>query len=83
LRRSEPAIDAHQHFWRVSRGDYGWMSPNLAVLYRDYGPEDLQPLLDRHGIGRTILVQAAPTEAETAFMLDTARRAPFVAGVVG
>jgi L-fuconolactonase len=76
-------IDAHQHFWRISRGDYFWMSPDVEVLYRDYGPEHLQPLLARHGIDRTILVQAAPTVAETEFMLETAEAAPFVAGIVG
>ncbi len=76
-------IDAHQHFWRVSRGDYSWMSPDVEVLYRDYSPEDLQPLLARHGIDRTILVQAAPSIAETEFMLQTAEEASFVAGVVG
>ncbi|PVE25146.1 amidohydrolase [Microvirga sp. KLBC 81] len=76
-------IDSHQHFWRVSRGDYFWMSPDVEVLYRDYGPEDLQPLLARHDIDRTILVQAAPSVAETEFMLEIAEAAPFVAGVVG
>lgn len=59
------------------------MNPDVEVLYRDYGPEDLQPLLTRHGIDRTILVQAAPTVAETEFMLEVAEAAAFVAGVVG
>jgi len=76
-------IDSHQHFWRVSRGDYFWMTPEMKVLYRDYGPDDLEPMLARHGIGRTILVQAAQTVEETEFILETARAAPFVAGVVG
>lgn len=76
-------IDSHQHFWRISRGDYSWMSPDLKLLYRDFGPEDLQPLLANHGIDRTILVQAAQTVAETEFMLQLAMTAPFVAGVVG
>jgi len=76
-------IDAHQHFWRVSRGDYSWMRPDVEVLYRDYSPDHLQPLLALHGIHRTILVQAAPSLAETEFMLQTAETAPFVAGVVG
>ncbi len=76
-------IDSHQHFWRLSRGDYGWLGPELTPLYRDFGPEDLRPLLDRHGIERSILVQAAPTVAETEFMLETAEAALFVAGVVG
>ena len=76
-------IDAHQHFWRLSRNDYGWLTPSTGTIYRDYGPEDLRPLLDRHGIASTILVQAAPTEAETRFLLDIATRTTWVAGVVG
>lgn len=76
-------IDSHQHFWQVSRGDYHWMSPDVAALYRDYGPDDLAPLLARHGIERTILVQAAQTVAETRFLLAIADATPFVAGVVG
>jgi L-fucono-1,5-lactonase len=76
-------IDAHQHFWRLDRGDYGWLTPALGAIYRDFEPDDLAPLLARHGLERTILVQAAPTLAETAFLLDIARRTSFVAGVVG
>jgi L-fuconolactonase len=76
-------IDAHQHFWQIARGDYGWLTPALGPIHRDFTPDDLAPLLARHGIDRTILVQAAPTEAETRFLLDTAARTAFVAGVVG
>jgi L-fuconolactonase len=76
-------IDSHQHFWKVSRGDYPWMMPDVPVLYRDYGPEDLKPCLARQQIDRTILVQAAPTVAETDFLLELAQRESFVAGVVG
>lgn len=76
-------IDAHQHFWNLARGDYGWLTPALGAIHRDFGPDDLEPLLARHGICRTILVQAAPTEAETAYLLDLAASTPFVAGVVG
>jgi L-fuconolactonase len=76
-------IDAHQHFWRIARGDYGWLTPHLSTLYRDFEPVDLAPLLARHRIERTILVQAAPTLDETRFLLDIARATPFVAGVVG
>src|SRR3712207_1049113 len=76
-------IDSHQHFWQLARGDYHWMSPDLTALYRDYGPDDLAPLLARHGIERTILVQAAETVAETEFMLRISDATPFVAGVVG
>lgn len=76
-------IDAHQHFWQLARGDYGWLTPELAVLYRDFMPDDLAPHLYQHGIDGTILVQAAPTIAETEFLLEIADRTPFVLGVVG
>jgi L-fuconolactonase len=76
-------IDSHQHFWKTSRGDYHWMSPEVPILHRDYYPEDLRPLLDQHKIDKTILVQAAPTISETDFLLAMGERTDFVAGVVG
>lgn len=76
-------IDAHQHVWRLDRGDYGWLTPALAPIYRDYGLADLRPHLDAAGIGGTVLVQAAPTEAETEFLLEAAASAGLVRGVVG
>lgn len=76
-------IDAHHHLWQVSRGDYHWMSPDVPVLARDYLTEDLRPVLRRAGVDRTVLVQAAQTEAETDFMLSLAADADFIAGVVG
>ncbi|MGH9402359.1 MAG: amidohydrolase family protein [Terriglobia bacterium] len=76
-------VDSHQHFWQVNRGDYFWMSPAVPILHRDYCPEDLKPSLAKHQIDKTILVQAAPTAAETDFLLDLAQRNDFVAGVVG
>lgn len=76
-------IDGHQHFWRLSRGDYDWITPDLAVLRRDYLPGDLAPLLKDTGVDGTVLVQAAATEAETSFMLDLAGENAFVRGVVG
>ncbi|GAB4518629.1 MAG: amidohydrolase family protein [Roseibium sp.] len=76
-------LDAHQHFWKLDRGDYGWLTPDLAPIYRDFLPDDLVPLLEKHGIDGTILVQAAPTEDETRFLLELAARFNFIKGVVG
>lgn len=78
-----PRIDAHQHFWRLDRGDYGWLTPALASIHRDFLPDDLAPILTRHGIDHSILVQASPTVAETEFLLALAKGTSFVAGVVG
>jgi len=76
-------IDAHQHFWRLARGDYGWLTPALGAIYRDFGPAELAPILARRSIDATILVQAAPTVRETRWLLDLTAETPFVAGVVG
>ncbi|MCG7494439.1 amidohydrolase [Thalassobius sp. Cn5-15] len=76
-------IDAHQHFWALSRGDYGWLTPDLGAIYHDFLPDDLAPTLDKHAIDGTIVVQAAPTVAETEFMLTLAQQTPFIKGVVG
>lgn len=59
------------------------MGPQVPVLRRDYLPRDLRPLLARHGIQKTILVQAAQTVAETDFLLDLAAADDSIAGVVG
>jgi L-fuconolactonase len=75
-------VDSHHHFWEVARGDYHWM-PTSGVLKNDYLPENLRPLIRRAGVDLTILVQAAQTEAETAFLLKLAEQTDFVAGVVG
>lgn len=77
-------IDAHQHFWRPSRGDYGWLTAEAhPAICRKFLPADLEPLLLDAGIERTVLVQAAPTVAETDYLLGLAAETPFVAGVVG
>jgi L-fuconolactonase len=74
-------VDSHHHVWRVARGDYGWLTPDLPIC-RDYTLDHLRPLLGE--ITATVLVQAAPTEAETAFMVTVARDSRgLVRGVVG
>lgn len=78
-------IDAHQHFWAIARGDYGWMdgNPALAPIRRDVVPGELAPILKRHGIDRTVLVQAAPSIAETHYMLGLADATDWIGKVVG
>jgi L-fuconolactonase len=76
-------IDGHQHFWTTQRDDYGWLTPDLEILYKDFDPEDLQPLLDQAGVDHTVLVQAAATTDETRYLLGIAEYHSMVAGVVG
>jgi L-fuconolactonase len=76
-------IDAHQHFWDLSRTDYGWLKPECGVLYRNYLPGDLAATLRDNGVTATVLVQAAPSEEETGYLLKLAQAYPFIAGIVG
>ena len=73
-------IDSHCHFWRLSRGDYGWLEGEggpLAPIRRDFAPADYP------GEARLIAVQAAPSVAETEFLLALSAEEPRIAGVVG
>ncbi|SMX38212.1 amidohydrolase family protein [Octadecabacter ascidiaceicola] len=76
-------IDTHQHFWKLDRGDYGWLTPDFGPLYRDFLPEDLEPMLKACGIDGTIAVQAADSEAETDFLLSLTVHYHWIIGVVG
>jgi L-fuconolactonase len=76
-------VDSHQHFWRLDRGDYRWLTPDLVPLYRDYLPEDLEPLLTAASIDRTVLVQAADSVDESRYLLSLAAEHDFVGAVVG
>lgn len=76
-------IDSHVHLWALARGDYGWLTPDLVPLYRDFGRADLAPLVTAAAIDAVVLVQAAPSEAETRYLLAEAAHYDRIAGVVG
>ena len=76
-------IDAHQHFWRIADRKGSWPPAALAAIHRDFDPADLAPLLEQHGIARTVLVQSMPNEDDTHYMLGLASRNAFIGGVVG
>ena len=76
-------IDAHFHIWQLARGDYGWLTPALKGIYRDVTVADWQRESAPCGVRGGVLVQAAPTESETAFLLEAAHGNDAVMGVVG
>ena len=76
-------IDAHFHIWQLSRGDYGWLTPQLGPIYRDVSLDDWRRARRGSGVVAGVLVQAAPTLAETQFLLRLAQPAGDVLGVVG
>src|SRR5438105_9192293 len=76
-------VDAHQHFWRLDDSERDWPPPALGPLYRDFVPGDLAPLLQAHGIERSVLVQSLPVETDTLALLDLAADVDFIGAVVG
>jgi L-fuconolactonase len=76
-------IDAHFHIWQLARGDYGWLTPALGRIHRDVSLDDWRGVSRTCGVTGGVVVQAAPTQAETAFLLQQAEHAPDVLGVVG
>lgn len=78
-----PVIDAHQHLWKLADGYHQWLSPKRNTIHRDFLPEDLSPLLASANVHGTILVQAAPSDQETDWLLELAAANAWILGVVG
>lgn len=77
-------IDSHQHFWQYDPVRYSWIDDNsMAVIQRDFLPQDLAPLLLKNHIYGCIAVQADQSEGETEFLLKLADKHEFIKGVVG
>jgi L-fuconolactonase len=70
------SIDAHQHFWDLSKFDY------LRKLERSYFPKDLIPSLGKVGVKGTVIVQAHDSFEETLWLIELAEKLPFVKGIV-
>ena len=78
-------IDTHMHFWTLAmeRSYALWMSPEQAVLYRDYAPADAKPLMTEHGVEGCVLVAAGSTVEELGYLLGLSDGHEFIRGVVG
>jgi L-fuconolactonase len=73
-------IDAHQHFWDLSRFEYTWMPPELRQTFL---PDRLAPILTRNHFEGSVLVQANTLLVETKWLLDLANANQFIRAVVG
>ncbi len=76
-------IDAHQHFWQFNAVRDSWINDEMAVIQRNFLPQDLWPVLQANGIDGCITVQSDQTEAENDFQLQNAANNDFIKGVVG
>jgi L-fuconolactonase len=76
-------IDAHQHFWKYSAAEYGWIDDQMSIIRRDFLPSDLEREIHNAGIDGVVSVQARQTLEETRWLLSVAAQNDFVKGVVG
>jgi L-fuconolactonase len=75
-------VDAHQHFWNLEREALPWMTAEHGVIRRTFEPDDLEPLMQRAGVSRTVLVQAACSDSDTDFMFEHAAAREWIGAVV-
>jgi len=76
-------IDCHQHFWKYNPAHQVWMTDAMAVLRRDYLPDELKPWLQAVQFDGTIAVQARQMVEETEWLLELSDKHDFIKGVVG
>ena len=76
-------IDSHQHFWKYDPVKEAWITPEMAVIQKDFLPQDVEPLLSQNNFDGCIAVQADQSEKETHFLLQLASENEFIKAVVG
>ena len=76
-------IDTHIHVWHFDRARYSWLDNNQTILRKNYTIEEIEADRLASGITGGVLVQAAGNMEDTAWMLETAERTPWLSGVVG
>jgi L-fuconolactonase len=76
-------IDSHQHFWKYDPVRDNWITDDMAVIKKDFLPEDLKPVLKQNGFDGCVTVQSDQSEAENEFQLNNAAQHDFIKGVVG
>ena len=76
-------IDSHQHFWKYDPVKHDWIGDDMAVIRRDFLPEDLAPVLQENDVQGCVAVQADQSTGETDFLLGLSKQHDFIRGVVG
>ncbi len=76
-------IDAHQHFWRYTAAEYGWIDEGMGAIRRDFLPPDLAPALAAAQLDGSVAVQARQSLAETDWLLALGESFSLIQGIVG
>lgn len=76
-------IDAHQHFWEFDPAKHSWIGEEMAVLKRDFMPDELEAEFTANDIDGCVAVQADQSESETDFLITCSEQHNIIKGVVG
>ncbi len=75
-------IDTHVHFWEPATFHYRWLPPDHA-LHKPFLPEHVVDEMAEADVDGCIVIEAANTSEEIAWLLDFAERYPVIVGVMG
>ena len=77
-------IDTHTHFFDPTRPEgVPWPGKNNKRLYRPVLPAEFKRLAQPLGVVGTVVVEASPWVEDNQWLLDLAKKEPFLVGIVG
>jgi L-fuconolactonase len=76
-------IDAHQHFWYYEKNKHAWIDDAMAVIRKDFLPEQLAEVYQSNNIDGCVAVKADQSENETNFLIQLSQQHAFIKGIVG
>ncbi len=76
-------VDAHHHLWNLNEVRYPWLGTRFAAINRTFETPDLEPTLRQQGIASTVVVQAANSYEDTAYLLKVSDQTPWIGAVIG
>ena len=75
--------DSHVHFWRIGGPGHTWPDAAWPLLYKDFGPKDLQAAIAGTDVAGVVVVQSQPDDGDTDWLLESTGDTALVSAVVG
>jgi len=76
-------LDCHHHFWHYEPEKFPWITPEWAIVGRDFLPAEFDTVLAAGKVDRSIVIQNFRTLAETDWLLSMAAEFAWIEAVVG